>query len=228
MAQTWRDLLFAHWPVAPEAMRGHIPAGLTLQTFDGWAWLGVTPFVLTGLRGRGLPPVPGLSTFPELNVRTYVTAGDKPGVWFFSLDAGSTPAVWGARLLYSLPYFRAAMRARRAGEGMEYTSQRTHPGAYPAAFAAAYRPVGPPAAGRPGTLDAWLTERYCLYAADRRGRLWRAEIHHAPWPLQRAEAEIRLDTMTAALEIRRRAPSPLLHFAARLDVHIWLPTRAGE
>lgn len=107
MFQCWRDLLFAHWPVPAESLRRLVPAGLTLQEFEGRAWVGVTPFLLTGLRPRALPAIPGLSRFPEINVRTYVTAQDRPGVFFFSLDAGSTLAVIAARALYSLPYFRA-------------------------------------------------------------------------------------------------------------------------
>jgi uncharacterized protein YqjF (DUF2071 family) len=229
MAQTWRNLLFAHWPVPPRALRPLIPAGLTLQMLDGQAWLGITPFVLTGLRPRAMPALPGVSEFPEINVRTYVTAGGKPGVFFLSLDAGSALAVTGARAAYSLPYFRARFTVRAGARGsIVYSSRRVHRGAARAEFSAEYRPTGAVAAAAAGTLAHWLTERYCLYAVDRRGGLHRAEIHHPPWPLQRAEAEITRNTMTAGLGFEVPDVEPLLHFARRLDVHVWPPESIGS
>jgi uncharacterized protein YqjF (DUF2071 family) len=227
MAQTWRNLLFAHWPVPSRALANLIPPGLTLQTFDRHAWVGITPFVLTGLRARATPAIRGVSEFPELNVRTYVTAEGKPGVFFFSLDAGSALAVTGARALYSLPYFRARMCVSAGPHGIMYASRRTHRGAPRAEFSAEYRPIGDAAVPRAGTLDHWLTERYCLYAVDRRARLYRAEIHHPPWPLQRAEADIRRNTMTAGLGFELPDVPPLLHFARRLNVHVWPPEALG-
>jgi uncharacterized protein YqjF (DUF2071 family) len=222
MAQTWRDLLFAHWPVSAGTLAALIPRGLSLDTFDGQAWLAVTPFLLTGLRARGLPAVPGLSRFPEVNVRTYVSVADKPGVFFFSLDAGRALAVAAARAMYSLPYFRARMHVKAGPHGVVYVSRRTHRGAPAAEFRAEYRPTAAVTFSRPGTLPAWLTERYCLYAVDRRGGLHRAEIDHARWPLQPAEADIQLNTMTTGLGLAL-PERPLLHFAARLDVHVWAP-----
>jgi len=229
MAQTWSNLLFAHWPVPPRALRPLIPAGLILQIFDGEAWLGITPFVLIGLRARGMPAMPGVSQFPEINVRTYVTAGGKPGVFFFSLDAGSALAVIGARAAYSLPYFRARFTVRAGAAGsIVYSSRRVHRGAPRAEFSAEYRPTGEAAAATAGTLAHWLTERYCLYAVDRRGGLHRAEIHHPPWPLQPAEAQITRNTMTAGLGFDLPDVQPLLHFARRLDVHVWPPRSVGS
>jgi uncharacterized protein YqjF (DUF2071 family) len=226
MAQTWRSLLFAHWPVAPRVLRPLLPAGLTLESFASQAWVGITPFVLTGLRLRATPALPGVSRFLEINVRTYVTAGGKPGVFFFSLDAGSALAVTAARALYSLPYFRARMTVRAAARGgVTYTSRRTHRGAPPAEFAAEYRPTGEIAMARAGSLEHWLTERYCLYAVDGGGGLHRAEIHHPPWPLQPAEAEIRRNTMTDGAGFALPDVAPLLHFARKLDVQVWPPER---
>lgn len=221
MRQTWQDLLFAHWPLPASALHRLIPAGLTLQTFEDRAWVAITPFVLTGLRARGLPAIPGVSSFPKINVRTYVTARGGPGVFFFSLDAGSTLAVLAARALYRLPYFRAEFTVTAGGDSVVYASRRTHRGAPPAEFTAEYRARGEAHAPRPGTLEHWLTERYCLYSVDRRGRLYRAEIHHAPWPLRPAEAEIRRNTMTAGLGFGLPDEPPRLHFAAQLDVHVW-------
>jgi hypothetical protein len=219
MAQVWADLLFAHWEVEAGSLRKLIPAGLELDTFEGAAFVGVVPFRMSGVRMRGLPPLPGLSAFPELNVRSYVTDGSKPGVWFFSLDAANAPAVATARRTFHLPYYNASMSCRRAGGWIEYESRRIHRGAPKAAFRGRYRPAGAVAAV---PLDRWLTERYCLYAADGRGRLRRAEVHHARWPLESAEAEIDENTMAAPLGLALEG-RPRLLFARRLEVVVWTP-----
>jgi uncharacterized protein len=223
MGQTWEDLLFAHWRVPAEVLVPRVPAGLTLDTFDGTAWLGVTPFRITGLRLRGMLPLPGVSSFLELNVRTYVTAQDKPGIWFFSLDASSQLAVEAARRTYRLPYFRARIDAERRGEWIGYECSRAdEPGR---TFSGRYRPASPVREATPGSLEWFLAERYCLYAVDERARLCRAEIHHGPWPLQQAEAEIELNTMPP---IELSGEAPLCHFSRRQDVVIWplAPVRA--
>lgn len=216
MEQTWNGLLFAHWPLAPESLRALIPAVLPLDTFNGQCWVAVTPFHMTGVCGRWMPPVPGTSRFPELNVRTYVNYGGKPGVFFFSLDAASHLAVWGARAAYHLPYFYARMRVRPEKDCVRYDSFRSRN----AEFGGMYRPVGSVQLRQPGTLEHWLTERYCLYTVFR-GSLFRAEIHHAPWPLQDAEAEISANTMAAAAGIQLPEVPPLLHFSKKLEVLIW-------
>lgn len=221
MTQTWYDLLFAHWPVDPAAVAPLLPPGLQLDTYKGRAWIGVVPFGMTSVTLRGILPLPGAYRFPEINVRTYVTAEGKPGVWFFSLDATSWAAVTGARLLFHLPYYSAAIRLQRQGETVCYTSQRTDGGGRPALFQGRYRPTGALFQAAPGSLEHWLTERYCLYSADRRGRCYRGEIDHAPWPLQAAEAEIEANTMAEATGIALPAVPPLCHFAARIDVHVW-------
>jgi len=230
MRQVWHDLLFAHWPIPPDTLRALIPPGLSLDTFDRQAWLGIVPFRMSGIRPRFLPALPWLSAFPELNARTYVIAGDRPGVWFFSLDAGNPVAVAVARRAFHLPYFNARMGLAREPllfnvssplDWIAYTSTRTHRHAPPASFTARYRPIDDMRPAQPGTLEHWLTERYCLYATDRAGRLYRGEIHHAPWPLQPAEAEITTNTIAAAAGISLPDTQPLLHFARRLDVLIW-------
>lgn len=220
MTQTWHDLLFAHWPVAPEALRARIPPQLPLELFDGRGWIGVVPFVMTNVGVRSMPPVPGLSAFPELNVRTYVRVGDKPGVYFFSLDAGSRLAVLGARWMLNLPYFFAAMEVHTSAAGTRYRSHR----ATGVAFEAGYRPTGEPSTPEAGSLEHFLTERYCLYALDRGGRPYRLEIHHPPWPLQPAEAEIARNTMAAAADLTLPNTAPLLHFARRQDMVAWVPS----
>jgi uncharacterized protein YqjF (DUF2071 family) len=220
MGQTWDDLLFAHWRAPSDALRAKLPEGLELELFEGDAWIGVTPFRVTGLRPRGLPPAPVVSSFLEVNTRTYVTAGGKPGIWFFSLDASSAPAVVGARLAYKLPYYPAYMRAESREGWIEYEATRRALRGEPAAFRARYRPAGDQLAADPHSLAHFLTERYCLYAADSKGNLKRAEIHHPPWPLQPAEAEIQENTMPPK-GIALVDDDPVLHFSARQDVVIW-------
>ncbi len=226
MAQRWSNLLFMHRPAPIDAVRALVPPSLTLDLHDGTAWVSVTPFFLSHLRPRGLPPLPGVSEFPELNVRTYVTYGGKPGVYFFSLDAGNTLAVIGARALYHLPYFRAAMRVHETTHGaIHYRCRRTHRGAPAAEFVGMYRPIGPVAPSAAGSLDHWLTERYCLYAADTSRRVYRAEIHHRPWPLQPAAVEIERDTMAAAAGFRLSSEPRRLSFSRHIDVLVWMPNR---
>ena len=228
MAQTWMDLLFAHWAVSPEALRRAVPPPLELQTFEGQAWIGVTPFEVRNLRLRPILPVPFLSSFPEINVRTYVSFGGKPGIYFLSLDAGSALAVAAARVFYRLPYFRAHMAIERASGELRYRSERkARENAPSAAFRGRYRPHGAVSAPAAGTLEHWLTERYCLYTFDDKRRVLRGEIHHPPWPLQSAEADIALNTMgdEAGIEL---SPTPLLHYAARQDVVFWTLEPAAE
>jgi uncharacterized protein len=229
MGQTWRDLLLAHWRVPIEELRRVVPDVVPLDTFDGAAWLGVTPFEVTDLRLRGMPPVPPLSCFPETNVRTYATVGGKPGIWFLSLDAASRLAVTGARRTYRLPYFHAAMAIERDGERIDYRTRRVSPDGPPAELEATYEPAGTPFEAQPGTLAHFLAERYCLYALDERRRILRADIHHPPWPLQPARATFARDTMAAPLGIPLPDRAPLLHYARRQDVAIWSPERVdGE
>jgi uncharacterized protein YqjF (DUF2071 family) len=220
---TWHDLLFMHWPVPASALRPLIPRGLELDTFSGCAWLGVVPFNMRGVRPRGLPSVPPLSHFPELNVRTYVTAKGVPGVWFFSLDAANPVAVRLARASFHLPYFDAKMACRRRGDEVRYESVRTHRGAPPAAFRGRYRPL--PGTVGDAALTRFLTERYCLYSAGAKGQVWRGDVHHLPWPLRPAEVELEThpDEMTRQLGLALPDTPPLLHFSARLEVLAWLP-----
>jgi len=222
----WHDLLFMHWPVPGEALRPLIPPALELDTFDGSAWLGVVPFRMESVRPRFLPEIPWLSSFPELNLRTYVTRRHKPGLWFFSLDAHNPVAVRLARATFGLPYFDAEMSCQIVGgEEVRYRSVRTHRGASPAGFAASYRPAGKPFDSRPGTLENFLTERYCLYSAGvgGSGRVRRGDVHHLLWPLQGAEAEVEELEMTAQIGVRLPEREPILHYARRLDVVAWYP-----
>ena len=217
MKQIWHDLLFAHWPIPPAHMRPLVPAQLPLDTFNGQCWLGVVPFRMSGIRARYLPPIPGFSALPELNVRTYVTYRGKPGVYFFSLDAASRAAVWGARTFYHLPYFYADMSAQNRNGTIVYSSTRREG---PAEFRGSYRPVSESRPPVPGSLEHWLTERYCLYTVYK-NEIYRCEIHHPPWPLQNAGATIETNSMARAAGIELPSIPPLLHFSRLQDVLIW-------
>lgn len=217
MAQTWHDLLFAHWPIDSAVLRRLVPQALTLDTFEGKCWIAVTPFHMSGIHFRGLPPLPGISRFPELNVRTYVTLDAKPGVYFFSLDAANAAAVWGARTFYHLPYFVSEMSVETREQWVRYLCRRKGSSAE---FHGRYRPVGGVQIRQEGTLEAWLTERYCLYSMVR-GHMYRAEIHHEQWPLQNAEAEIQINTMAASAGIALLGRPSLLHFSRKLEVLVW-------
>jgi len=216
----WSDLLFLHWPIAASELRPHVPAELEIDTHDGTAWIGVVPFRMSRVRPRGTPVLPGLSAFPELNLRTYVTAGGKAGVWFLSLDVTQPLAVVIARRFFHLPYHRARMKLELDEHGFRYRSTRV--AAREAfAFEGRYRPCAAVARAPSDSLEAWLTERYCLYSADGRGRVYRGDVHHERWPLQRAECEIERNTLTDAFGLELPACEPLTHFAAELDVVAW-------
>jgi uncharacterized protein len=221
MRMRWCDLLFTHWVVDPRLVRTRIPQQLELDLFDGRAYLSAAAFRMQGVAPRLLPNLPGFHSFPELNLRTYVTLDQKPGVWFFSLDAGNKLAVRAARRFFYLPYFDATFKIANAGRAIEYSAVRTHRGAGNAAFLAVYGPAGEVYRSATGSLDSWLTDRYCLYAADDAGNVYRGEIDHAPWPLQPATATVRVNTLGEWLGLRMKGPPDPVHFAKSLDVHAW-------
>lgn len=224
MAQNWHDLLFAHWPVDVAVLRSKVPAQLEIDTFSGQAWMAVVPFRMSGVRLRWTPSLPWLSKFPELNVRTYVVKDGKPGVWFFSLDAGNFLAVAIARAWFHLPYFRARMSCEERDGWIHYKSERNGTG-WEAVLEGRYRPIGETFESKPGSLEHFLTERHCLYTADGEGRIIRGEIHHPPWTLQPAEIEFTTNTMSEAAGVSLPGQNPLLHFARRQDVVVWAPRR---
>jgi uncharacterized protein YqjF (DUF2071 family) len=226
MTQRWNDLLFAHWPISPASVAHLIPDGLQLDTYHGSAWLGVVPFWMDRIKLRGLPPIPFTRSFPELNLRTYVRDQETgaPGVFFLSLDANNVAAVAFARAAYSLPYYWAEMRLQQRSEReFAFYSRRrwTKP---PVIFKARYRGLGPTrklAESRSGSLEYFLTERYCLFTRGRNGEPMRANVHHIPWPLEEAEAEIERNDLPAALGIRLPDQEPVLHYSRRLAVYVW-------
>lgn len=220
MYQSWGKLLFMHWPIETSVLRALVPAHLSLDTFDGRAWIGVIPFTMWGIRASFLPPIPGTSAFHELNVRTYVHCDGVPGVWFFSLDAASRLAVWGARTFYHLPYFNARMSLEQSGDTIEYHSKRVDARGAAAEFDATWMIGEPLPRSTPDSLEFFLTERYCLYSYNR-NRLHRSRIFHPPWPLQKATVNSCRSTMIQALGVKAPAVEPLLHYAEAIDVEIW-------
>jgi len=228
MVQRWHDLLFAHWALTPDRLRPLVPPDLELDTLEGKAWVGVIPFWMSGVRFRGLPPVPTASMFPELNVRTYVRAPqqrDKPGVYFFSLDAASVLAVLAARAGAGLPYFWAEMDVETLPTGqIRYRSERRQR-PRGAALRARYRATGSVSQHKTD-LERFVTERYCLYVV-RSGIVHRIQIHHLPWPLQPAEAEFEVNTMAALNGIELPPERPILQFAKFLEVYVFPPERLG-
>ncbi|MFZ5896620.1 MAG: YqjF family protein [Myxococcota bacterium] len=221
--QSWRDLLFAHWPVPASLLRPLVPWDLEIQEFDGTSWIAVVPFRMEGVMRRPLPDVPWISAFPELNVRVYVERDGKPGVFFLSLDASNPLAVWAARRYFFLPYFRAAMSLVDTGGWIRYRSRRRG-----AEFAARYRPTSDPHKAKPGSLEHFLTERYCLYALAPNGSLLRNEVHHAQWPLQQAELELERNEMLSVHGLSLGGPPPHLLFARRLDVVVYPSERVAS
>lgn len=218
--QSWLDLAFVHYRVTTGSIRPLIPPELTVQEFDGSAWVGLIPFRMAGVMRRGLPDFPGFSTFPELNLRTYVQLDGKPGVWFFSLDAASWPIVVGGRGLYGLPYHHAKMTLIEREDGWrQFTSYRR---GSDVRFEAGYRPVGKTIWAKTGSFEHWATERYCLYAG-RKGQLLRVEVHHAPWPLQPAEVEIRSNGILEAAGIEPLENDAFCHFSSGVHVVSYPP-----
>ncbi|HUF49057.1 MAG TPA: DUF2071 domain-containing protein [Vicinamibacterales bacterium] len=222
--QSWLDLLFAHWPIPAGAIRLLVPPELDVQEFDGTSWIGVVPFHMEGVMRRPLPDLPGISAFPELNLRLYVEHRGTPGVWFLSLDAASRLAVWAARRFFHLPYFHARMAVAVADPEVTYRSVRVAPG-HPVAFEAEYAPVSAPFRAVRGSLEHWLTERYCLFAKAPDGRLFRTDVHHEPWPLQPARAAIHRNDLFTPHGLAVSGPPALLHFSRRVDVVVWSPVR---
>jgi uncharacterized protein YqjF (DUF2071 family) len=200
MTQTWHDLLFAHWPVDGAALRERIPSGFELDEFKGQAWIGIVPFRMANVTPRGVP------------------------AYFFSLDATNPVAVVVARTFAHLPYYWAAMSLTEQNGWIQYDSRRTSSSG-PARFVGRYRPIGAANSPIEGTLEYFLTERYCLFTLDSGFHACRLDIHHPPWPLQDAEAQIDVNTMAEASGIRLPGSAPLLHFSRRQDMVAWMPKR---
>jgi uncharacterized protein len=220
MGQSWRHLAFAHWPVDPGALRRVVPPQLRLDLYDGMAWVGVSPFRVEGFRLRGTPPAPVISRFLEVNVRTYVDYGGRPGIHFFSLDTNSRFAVAGARRTYRLPYFRARQSLSEDVGRFRFRSERVSADGSAAELDCTFAPSGDRFEAKPGTLEHFLTERYCLYTLAEGGTVQRGDIHHPLWPLQPAQATIGANTMASGYGLDL-VGEPLSHYVALQDVLLW-------
>jgi len=232
MSQQWNDLLFAHWPMRAAEIDALLPDGLEADVFQGSAWLGIVPFWMNKIHYRGLPAIPGMRQSPELNMRTYVrdVRTGMAGVYFFSLDASNLIGVIAGRSLFHLPYHWAQIKIEPRGDReFSFYSRRLLSGK-PVRFAARYRGLGPTrklAQTRPGTIEYFLTERYCLFTRDALKRVIRADIHHVPWPLEEAEAEISQNDLAATVGLQLPKTAPLLHYSRHLAAYVW-PTELVE
>lgn len=230
MYQKWRDLLFLHWAWNPQAIQQTLPPGLTVDTFEGRAYLGVVPFFMHDVRPRFCPPVPYLSDFMEMNLRTYVyDEAGVPGVWFYSLDAAQWLAVQIARFLFRLPYFYADMRATRY-PGTHEIKYHAHRYGTPEGLASTFRygPAGPVYYAGPGTLDFFLAERYYLFACARSGAILRGRVHHTPYPLQPARVDAWSDALIALANFTCPAREPdHITYAHGVDVDVFWLRPAG-
>jgi uncharacterized protein YqjF (DUF2071 family) len=220
MRQHWGKLLFMHWPIDAKLLRPLIPKQLSIDTFEGSAWIGVIPFTMWGIRASFLPPIPGTSAFHELNVRTYVTLNGMPGVWFLSLDAANRLAVWGARKFYYLPYFNAQISLEQTDNTVHYSSTRQDTRGAAAQLKSTWIIGEHLPQSSPGSIEYFLTERYCLYSAHN-GKVYRSQIHHSPWPLQEAKLTALSSSMIESHGLPAPKGDPLLHYAEELSVDIW-------
>jgi len=225
MHQAWNDFLFLHWEVDPAAVRAVVPEPLELDLCEGACWVGVIPFHMTDVRPRGTVNVPGVSNFPELNVRTYVIANGKPGVYFLSLDAHNRLAVETARLTYDLPYFAAEMSWERRGETLHYRSRRTDGRGAQAEYIGQHTPRGPYRYAEAGSLEHWLSERYCLHTVSASGAVYTTDVHHLPWPIRDAEVNLEVNTMGDGHGLDLKG-APHVMYSPGVDVVVWTPRRS--
>ena len=219
MKQTWNDLLYAHYPIKLEALQKLVPNMFPLDSYNGMGWIGVIPFHITGIRIRGLLPIPGMNRFPELNVRTYVTLDGKPGIYFFSLDAAHFLAANSAKLFYHLPYRHADILVKKTGATIDYESRRKSKEA--TQLKCTYKPISQPFLAAKGSFEEWMAERYCIYTLNKKGRLFRCDVLHSPWLLQQAEAKFYHNTILSKQGIYVDSDKPILHFSKRKEVRIW-------
>jgi uncharacterized protein YqjF (DUF2071 family) len=226
ISQYWNNLLFAHWPVPASSLAPLVPEGLQVDTFQGSAWLGIMPFWMDRIKFHGLPPIPGARSFPDLSLRTYVREErtGTQGVVCLSLDASNLLAVAAGRAFYRLPYHWAEMHmAQRTEREFSFFSRRRFAGRS-VVFKARYRGLGPSrklAENRPGTLESFLIERYCLFSTNRDGQPIRATLHHSSWPLEEAQAEIEQNNLAEVLGLQLPDQEPVLHYSRQLAVYVW-------
>ena len=227
MQQTWSDLLFLHYKVPLETLKKFIPTQVEIDTFQDEAWVSISPFRMRNIKLRYLPPIPTTTNFLELNFRTYVKINGKKGIYFFSLDASSAAAVFGARIGANLPYLNARMSVQENEGGFHYQSRRMGKAHIPAELDVKYKPISSPFHARQGSLEEWLVERYCLFQQKRNGKIIEIDIHHIPWPLQKVEAEIITNTLPSSFNIERLHKEPIMQYVKSIDVLVWPPSKVA-
>jgi len=223
---TWRDLLFASWRVPVEMLRPHVPPAHAIDTFDGSAWVTMVPMRVTGMHWRGVPPIQGIDTLRELNLRTYTTRNGKPGVYFLSIECPSVFNDWMAQHCFGVPYYEAQIATYSDGSSFRFAAERTQKDKPPAAFFANFSPTGETFSPQPGTLEQFLVERYCLYFVKDRS-IYRGDIHHDDWKLQLAETQIDVNTVPGAAGLDLPAKPDHTVFCIRTDTLIWPPVNEG-
>ncbi|KKI92857.1 hypothetical protein WQ54_06630 [Bacillus sp. SA1-12] len=221
MRQTWRNLLFLHWPIPIEKLRPHIPSALQIDTFNGSAWLGIILFVIDGIFPFGVSSLSLTPRFPEINVRTYVKCNGKPGIYFMSIDVGNWASLKIAKKWYRLPYHSAEISFRKEGQTFHCQSRRKGYEHTPIVFKSKYVPISGVYFPKEGTLDHWLTERYCLFSSHNGINIYCGEIHHRPWPLQKAEIELGINTLFTPYQFDLSGVNPIAHFSTGVDSLMW-------
>jgi uncharacterized protein len=219
MTQTWNDLLFTHYPIKLEVLRELVPEVLPLDSFNGVGWIGIVTFRMTGVRLRGLPPVPRTDAFPQVNVRTYINLDGKPGVYFVSLDAANRLAASVARNFFNLPYHYADITMKYNGVGFDFNCNRRSN--LQAKWVGNYKPISELFYAPKGTFDEWMAERYCFYTVNNKGVPLRCDVLHQPWLLQNAEAEISYNTLLTTQGLQVEKQNPVFHFSKRMEVRAW-------
>ena len=222
MAMKEEDLLYIHWPVPVERLRPLVPTELEIETYEGQAWLTMIPFQMTQLHLRGLPPIPGLSTVPQVELRTYVRMKEQSGVTFLSLDANHPLITWVAGNIFQLPYLNAKVELTKRKNSIYFQCRRPASDTTPAAeFVGSYWPVGRPSQAKPGSLEYFLVERYVLFVKGLGNLIYWGAVHHLPWKIQSVEVEIETNTIPAAAGIELPETNPLLYYAAGRNVITW-------
>lgn len=221
---TWRNLMFASWRIPVETLRPHVPPELEIDTFDGTAWITLVPMAVTDMHWRGIEPIPGMEAFRELNLRTYVKGKDRPGVYFLSIDCPAAFSDWIARHFFGVPYYEAQIATYTDATSFHFASERTQKGQPPASLFTTFRPLGDGAAPAPGSLEAFLVERYSLYFVGK-SEVWRGDIHHDEWLLQHAEADLEVNTVSSAAGIVLGPKPDHAAFVVRTDTLIYPPVR---
>jgi uncharacterized protein len=219
MKQNWNDLLFAHYPIKLDLLRKLVPDMLPLDSYNGMGWIGIVSFQMTGVRLRGLPPIPGTNTFPQVNVRTYINLDGKPGVYFLSLDATNRLVASVARKFLNLPYYYADIKIKHNVSGFVINSKKRSDNQ--AGLVCSYRAISETYYAPKGTFDEWMAERYCFYTLNKKGLPLRCDILHQPWLLQHAEAEMSHNTLLTKQGIQVEKEWPVFHFSKGLEVRAW-------